>query len=142
MFSFRRNVGQSSPQQPRDNIQTQLSSQPSQSAATAPIPPVQQQAISTMQQGQIGLPPPAPMVQQHAPPQVQQAPQQIPVMNIQQPQNPVLQQNLQQSVLQHARDNGVTMDDIANLMITQGRASFRYRGPNASAEYQRRSQNN
>ena len=63
-------------------------------------------------------------------------------MNIQQPLNPVVEAQLCQAMLQEAKNNGVTMDDIANLMIAQGRSSFRYRGPNASVEFRRPFQNN
>ena len=60
----------------------------------------------------------------------------IPV-HIQQPGYPVLQSALNQAMGQQSLTEGVTMDDVANLLITSGRASLHYRGANASQEFQR-----
>ena len=57
--------------------------------------------------------------------------------NVQQPANPVLQAALAQAMVQPSNVGTVTMDDVANLLITSGRASLHYRGANASQEYQR-----
>ena len=84
-----------------------------------------------------------PQIQGQVPANLQQAaiattagPHAIPVY-IQQTGNPVLQSALNQAMGQQSLTEGVTMDDIANLLITSGRASLYYRGANASQEFQR-----
>ena len=131
-----------------------------QVAPAPPIPVAQVTPAGTVQVPQVGVAQsvPAVQVQPVGPPVAaglgQQVPQGLPQslapqpqptnpqapVNIQQPHNPVLQNALYQAMSQAVNSGTVTMDDVANLMISSGRSSVRYRATDASNQFQRQFQ--
>ena len=59
------------------------------------------------------------------------------VPTIQQPNNPFLQASLYHAMKQHTGESPVTMDDLGNMMLTQGTSRVCYRGANASDKFQK-----
>ena len=80
---------------------------------------------------------PAPAVPQAVQPPGQQQQSTPQMVTVAAPPNPVLQSSLYNAMMQQGGDSGLTMDDLGNAMLTQGRTIIRYRGPNASEEFQR-----
>ena len=111
------------PQQPAVQVSGVLPQQP---ARQVPAVLAQQQSVqpaaANVQGLAIGV---QPQVQRPAAP------------TIQQPQNPFLQASLYEAMKDQGGDGGVTMDDLGNVMLAQGRSIMRYRGPNASDQIQR-----
>ena len=58
-------------------------------------------------------------------------------VGVQQPQNPALQAQLQQAMINQGANSGLTFDDLANFVITQGRSNVCYRSTNDSEVLQK-----
>ena len=70
--------------------------------------------------------------------------QQNPPVAIQQPQNPALRAQLYQAMMDEAtsKNNSVRMDHLGNVILSQGRPSYRYYGTHVTSDLQRHYQNN
>ena len=78
-----------------------------------------------------------PQISRHGAGGIPSQPSAAPTVNIQQPANPILQDALYKAMAQEGNTDSVTMDDVANFMLTTGRSGVRYRGANASHEFQK-----
>ena len=115
---------------------------PAPPVVPAQIPPMLSARMTApQQQQQVVAPVHVPLAGQPIAPTAVQAPggHTVPAVNVavQQPQNPILNSALYQAMMQQGTDSGVTFDNMANFVITQGRSNVHYRAPNDSQELQK-----
>ena len=142
IYFYRRNVGQSPADlsQPSTVMPAPTSQVVANPAAVAGIA-MPQQIPSGQQPAYTVQVAPSPQGQTAGPPAAGQ--RNLPVA-IQQPQNPALRAQLYQAMMDEAssKNNGVRMDDLGDVILSQSRQSYCYRGSNVTSDFQRHFQNN